>query len=106
MLTVNVDKNGNQVVVSAEGVIDTGSASKLSDALLELDYGDLDLTLDFDRTDYITSAGLRVLLVARKKLTDDTLSLINLNDVSVTVFKVTGVSVLLNGKSRMQSIAI
>ena len=102
MLTVNVDKNGNQVVVSAEGVIDTESASKLSDALLELDYGDLDLTLDFDRTDYITSAGLRVLLVARKKLTDDTMRIINVNEVIEKVFKVTGFSDLLNYTGKKQ----
>ena len=102
MLTVNVDKNGNQVVVSAEGVIDTESASKLSDALLELDYGDLDLTLDFDRTDYITSAGLRVLLVARKKLKDDTMRIINVNEVIEKVFKVTGFSDLLNYTGKKQ----
>ena len=102
MLIVNVNKNGNQVVVSTEGVIDTQSASKLSDVLLELDYGDLDLTLDFGRTDYITSAGLRVLLVARKKLTDDTMRIINVNEVIEEVFKVTGFSDLLNYTGKKQ----
>ena len=96
MLTVNVNKNGNSVTVATEGVIDTETSSKLSDALLELDYSDLDLTLDFDKTDYITSAGLRVLLIARKKLSDDTMKIINVNEVIEHVFKVTGFSNILN----------
>lgn len=102
MLVVNVNKNGNRVIVATEGVIDTETASRLSDALLELDYGDLDLTLDFDKTDYITSAGLRVLLVARKKLTDDTMRIINVNEFIEHVFKVTGFSNILNYSEKKQ----
>ena len=84
--------DGNKVTVATEGVIDTETASNLSATLLELDYSNLDLTLDFDKTDYITSAGLRVLLVARKKLTDDTMRIINVNEPIELVFKVTGFS--------------
>lgn len=102
MLTVKVNKNGNQVTVATEGVIDTQSASKLNDALLELDYGDLDLTIDFAKTDYITSAGLRVLLVARKKLTDETMRIINVSEVIADVFNVTGFSDILNYTCKKQ----
>ena len=102
MLIVHVNKNGNRVIVATEGVIDTETASDLGDVLLELDYSDLDLTLDFDKTDYITSAGLRVLLVARKKLTDDTMRIINVNEVIEEVFKVTGFSNFLNYTKKKQ----
>ena len=96
MLVVNVNKNGNKVIVATEGVIDTETASDLGAVLLELDYSNLDLTLDFERTDYITSAGLRVLLITRKKLTDDTMRIINVNELIESVFKVTGFSSILN----------
>ena len=102
MLTVNINKNGNKVTVATEGVIDTETAHDLSNALLELDYSDLDLTLDFDKTDYITSAGLRVLLIARKKLTDDTMRVINVNEVIEHVFNVTGFSGILNYTEKKQ----
>ena len=102
MLIVHVNKNGNRVIVATEGVIDTETASDLGDVLLELDYSDLDLTLDFDKTAYITSAGLRVLLVARKKLTDDTMRIINVNEVIEEVFKVTGFSNFLNYTKKRQ----
>ncbi|MBR6917995.1 MAG: AMP-binding protein [Clostridia bacterium] len=96
MLTINVEKNGKSVVVYTAGVIDTETAHQLSDALLELDYNGLDLTIDFEKTDYITSAGLRVLLVARKKLSDETMRIVNVNSVIKDVFDVTGFSGFLN----------
>ena len=104
MLVINVNKNGNKVTVATEGVIDTETASNLSATLLELDYSNLDLTLDFDKTDYITSAGLRVLLVARKKLTDDTMRIINVNEPIELVFKVTGFSDILNYSGKKQDV--
>ena len=96
MLEIYVNENENRVVVATEGVIDTETAFDFSAALLKLDYGNLDLTLDFDKTDYITSAGLRVLLVARKKLTDDTMRIINVNENIEHVFKATGFANILN----------
>ena len=96
MLDVKVQKEGNRVVVATKGVIDTETASQLSEVLLGLDYKDLDLTIDFDQTEYITSTGLRVLLVARKKLTDETMHIINVNEAIAEVFKVTGFSGILN----------
>ena len=104
MLVINVNKNGNKVTVATEGVIDTETASNLSATLLELDYSNLDLTLDFDKTDYITSAGLRVLLVARKKLTDDTMRIINVNERIEFVFKITGFSDILNYSGKKQDV--
>lgn len=102
MLTVKVIKNGSSVVVATEGVIDTETAPQLGAALLELDYSDLTLTLDFDKTKYITSAGLRVLLIARKKLSDDTMRIVNANDDIAEVFKVTGFSNILNYSLKKQ----
>ena len=102
MLTVNVVNNGNRVVVTTEGIIDTETAPQLNDALLALDFKDLDLTIDFDKTDYITSAGLRVLLIARKKLTDDTMRIINVSKSVAEVFEVTGFSALLNYSEKKQ----
>jgi fatty-acyl-CoA synthase len=104
VLVINVNKTGNKVTVATEGVIDTETASNLSATLLELDYSNLDLTLDFDKTDYITSAGLRVLLVARKKLTDDTMRIINVNEPIELVFKVTGFSDILNYSGKKQDV--
>jgi len=84
----NID--GNKVTLFPAGSIDTITSKILGDELQLLDYSDLDLTIDFSQTDYITSAGLRVLLIARKKLTNDTMRVINANDSIIEVFNITG----------------
>ncbi|MBO4261568.1 MAG: AMP-binding protein [Clostridia bacterium] len=104
MLEIKVSKDGNRVVVAPKGIIDTETSAKLSEVLLGLDYKDLDLTIDFDKTDYITSTGLRVLLVARKKLSDETMRVINVNEAISEVFEVTGFSGILNFAVKKQTL--
>lgn len=51
---------------------------------------ELDLTLDFSNLDYITSAGLRTLLVARKKLPSERMRIVHANASVYDVFEITG----------------
>lgn len=95
-MEINITKNGNKVIVAPVGTIDTETAPKLGEALLPLDYSTLDLVIDFKDVKYITSAGLRVLLVARKKLTDDTMKIINVKEEIAEIFEMTGFSSFLN----------
>ena len=88
--------DGREVTLFITGEINTETAPRLDDALKELDYTDLDLTLDFGGTDYITSAGLRVLLVARKKLTQDTMRIVRVSDAIREIFAMTGFDTFLN----------
>lgn len=82
--------NGKRVTLSVVGTIDTQTAPELNDALLALDYNGLDLTLDFSETRYITSAGLRALLIARKKLSEDTMRVLHANENILEVFAASG----------------
>lgn len=84
--------DGRNTIISVDGTVDNISSGELNELLLSLDYTDLDLTLDFKNTEYITSAGLRVLLIARKKLSDDTMRIINVNESIAQVFEMTGFS--------------
>ncbi len=87
----SIDKNEkNRVTLSVIGTVDTETASELNAELMALDYDGLDLTLDFGKTRYITSAGLRALLVARKKLSNDTMRVIRVNEAVAEVFSMTG----------------
>ena len=89
---MQVIKSGSEreVTLAVIGTIDTVSSEILQNNLMALDYSDLDLTIDFSQTDYITSAGLRTLLIARKKLTDTTMRVVGANEAIVEVFKMTG----------------
>lgn len=83
-------ENGNQITLSVSGIINTETAKEFNKELLALDYQGMDLTLDFDKTEYITSAGLRALLVARKKLTESTMRIINVNSEIMEIMETTG----------------
>ena len=95
-MKLNITELNHHTTVEITGTVDTETAPELNSALLRLDYSDLDLTLDFQHTDYITSAGLRVLLVARKKLSDETMRIINVNPAIAEVFEMTGFADMLN----------
>ena len=71
--------DGRRVTLAPRGVINTDTVSVFTDALASLDYSGLDLTVDCSGLEYITSVGLRALLVTRKKLTGETMRLVHVN---------------------------
>ena len=89
--------NGKELVVAPEGRLDTKTASELEDVLV----GSIDeaesLVLDFAKLDYISSAGLRVLLSAHKVMSaKGGMKVTNVNEIVQEVFEVTGFADILN----------
>ena len=90
-MEINKNKNGESFNIELVGRLDTTTAPQL-DAVVtsELD-GVTDLTLDFSSLEYISSAGLRVLLAAQKKMNVQGKMVIkNVNDDIKEVFDITG----------------
>lgn len=80
---------GEALEVVLKGRLDTTTAPEL-EAALELD-GISDLVLDFEGLEYISSAGLRVILAAQKKMSAQGKMVIkNVNDTIKEVFEITG----------------
>jgi len=68
-MKITDERRGDVLVVRPEGRIDTNTSDELERALTgRIDGGAHRLVLDMSGTDYISSAGLRVLLLAAKKL--------------------------------------
>ena len=90
-------QNGNALNIALEGRLDTTTAPELEQ---ELKYAlnDVDqLTLDFSKLDYISSAGLRVLLSAHKVMSKKGgMKVTNVNEIVNEVFDVTGFVDILN----------
>lgn len=82
--------NGKKVILILKGEVNTNTVSVLNEALDELDYEGLDLTYDFSNLVYITSVGLRALLISRKKLSEDRIRIIGMNEAVHNVFEVSG----------------
>ena len=96
MLNIKKNIEGKKAVFALEGRLDTVTAPELehefAQNLAALD----ELTLDLEQLDYISSAGLRVLLSAQKKLAmQGEMKLIHVNEVVMEVFEVTGFSDIL-----------
>lgn len=87
-------KNGNAFNVALTGRLDTTTAPQLEEAL-ELD-GVSTLEFDFAALDYISSAGLRVLLAAQKAMNKQgEMKIKNVNSDIMEVFEITGFSDIL-----------
>ena len=95
-MTLNSKMEGTNLTVSLEGRLDTMTAPEL-EAALSRDLPDAQsLVLDFEKLDYISSAGLRVLLSAQKTMSrKGGMKVIHVNDIVKEVFDVTGFSDIL-----------
>ena len=92
---MNITKtvNGDQLNISLEGRLDTGTAPELEKVLNESLDQVKALTIDMSALEYISSAGLRTLLSAKKALYNKgTIKIVNPNDIVKEVFTVTGFS--------------
>ncbi|MBQ1321796.1 MAG: STAS domain-containing protein [Solobacterium sp.] len=91
MLKINKTAEAGKVNISLEGRLDTVTSPELDAELKEILEGTTELTLDFAGLEYVSSAGLRVLLAAQKTMMNQgTLKIVNVNDVVMEIFEVTG----------------
>ncbi len=90
-MTINKTQNGNELIIALEGRLDTMTAPELEAELgKSLDSAD-SLVLDFGKLDYISSAGLRVLLSAHKIMSArGGMKVTKVNEIVQEVFDVTG----------------
>ncbi len=91
---------GNNLTLALEGRLDTTTAPDL-DAVVKSEINDVALLkLDFKNLEYISSAGLRVLLSAQKVMNSHSgnLEIHNANESILEVFEITGFSDLLTIK--------
>ena len=91
MLNIQTTTENTTAVLSLEGRLDTITAPQLEQALKDLLPGLTKLTLDFEKLEYVSSAGLRVLLSTQKVMNrQGSMELIHVNEVIMEIFEVTG----------------
>ena len=90
-MTIEIKKNAAETVIRIAGRLDTITAPALDKAINE-DIGDTrNLILDMKSLEYISSAGLRVLLGAQKKMQKiGSMKVINVCEEVMEVFEMTG----------------
>ena len=97
MLNIEKKIEGSNMNVALSGRLDTTTAPQLEAELKGSMDGVSSLVMDFEKLEYISSAGLRVLLSAQKIMNKQgEMKLIHVNDVINEIFDVTGFSDILN----------
>lgn len=82
---------GNKVTMEITGWLDTQTSPQLGEELSKLDDSVTSLVFDFAKLEYISSAGLRQVISAYKKMTGkDGFKIINVSDEVFDVFRLTG----------------
>ena len=96
MISISDKLEGSALTVFVEGRLDTTTAPELEAALKEK-YDSIDtLVLDFAKLEYISSAGLRVLISAQKIMSKKgSLKIVNPSDPVYEVFEITGLTDLI-----------
>ena len=95
-MEINKTQNSNQLTVEIIGRLDTTTAPALESELQSSLDGIEKLTLDFAKLEYVSSAGLRVLLATQKQMNKQgEMVITNVNEDINEVFEITGFSDIL-----------
>ena len=96
MITIKKTIENGKAVLAPEGRLDTVTAPETESVIKEILPGITELTFDFEKLEYISSAGLRVLLSAQKAMNNQgKMNIVNVNETIMEIFEVTGFSDIL-----------
>lgn len=95
-MTITKNGEGATLTIAIAGRLDTTTAPQLEEVVNSSLEGVSDLTLDFSALEYVSSAGLRVLLAAQKIMNKQgSMKITNVSDDINEVFEITGFSDIL-----------
>ena len=97
-MEIEIRKEKNAVVVSVKGRLDGVTSPEFEIKILELiEKGENDIIIDFEKLDYISSAGLRIILVSSKILIEKEgkFRVCSLKDTVEKVFNISGFSTII-----------
>ena len=90
-MTIDKQLNGSELTIALTGRLDTTTAPELENAIKENIAGVTNLVMDFAGLEYLSSAGLRVILSAQKTMNKQGEMVIrNVNETINEVFEITG----------------
>ena len=91
MLNITKNLDDTKLTVYLEGRLDTTTAPQLEESMKESINGVTELIMDFEKLEYISSAGLRVLLSCQKIMSKQgSMKVVHVSDLIKEIFEVTG----------------
>ena len=96
MLDIKKTIEGEKALLELSGRIDYNTARDLEREVKAALDGITDFTLDMEKIEYISSAGLRVLLAAQKQMNKQgKMTILHVNETVMEIFEITGFSDIL-----------
>lgn len=97
-MTVTIDIENKKMTAAIDGRLDTSTSPELESKLKDIPAGITELNLDLKDTEYVSSAGLRIILSLHKRMTKSsgTLYISNVNESVKEIFDITGFSDILD----------
>lgn len=97
-MTINQNREGSKLTIKIEGKLDTTTAPELKESLDSTLDGVTELIMDISNLIYISSAGLRVLLLTHKTMSraGGSMTITGANETVMEIFDMTGFSDILN----------
>ena len=90
-MNIEQKRNGSALTIAPEGYLDTTTAPELKAVLETALDGVKELTFDFEKLEYISSSGLRLLLFALKAMNGQgTMKVLHSNSTVLKIFEATG----------------
>ena len=92
MADIKKEITGTTLNIEVGGILDTKTAPELQNAIMESVADVTEINFDFARLEYLTSAGLRAILVAQQEMEDKDgqMTLKNVSKEIKDIFKMTG----------------
>lgn len=104
-MNVVVEKKDNSVIVFVEGIVNSANSADFSEKLGALD-GEDSLTLDVSDLEYVSSAGLRVILSLKKRYGNKGFRIVGANPEVMNVFEMTGFSEIMDIQPACRKISV
>ena len=97
-MELKIKKENGVLFIAVTGRLDTVTSAALSSKLENESFENVDVDFDFSGVDYISSAGLRLILALHKQVTETshTLTIRNVNKAVAEIFKVACFNNVLN----------
>ncbi|MGN1231252.1 MAG: STAS domain-containing protein [Anaerotignum sp.] len=91
-MQITEQRDNDVITISIEGRVDTNTSPQLQDAILKSFQKVNQVVLDFENCVYVSSAGLRALLIGQKTANSKkgTMKLIQVPEILMSVLKVSG----------------
>ena len=105
-METNIRHDGQLSVVELTGSINSGNAHEFEDALSGEPSSEEGVIIDAGGLEYISSAGLRVLLAAKKRCKGKIFRIVNVNDEVMNVFDVTGFSEIMDISRAVRQLSV